>query len=142
MKVTVLENMGKNAKEASRFLLTAGNLKNKGLTAIADALITNADKIFDSASELQKISRAVQNAANSAPSYNGQFGPKVKAIGNAACSQGMQQSYDLQSKAGDLKNRANKFDNTDKKSIISKIKNWINNLFGNNKILQKASVKT
>ena len=47
MKVTVLENMGKNAKEASRFLLTAGNLKNKGLTAIADALITNADKIVE-----------------------------------------------------------------------------------------------
>lgn len=46
--MTVLENMGKNAKEASRFLLTAGNLKNKGLTAIADALIANADKIVES----------------------------------------------------------------------------------------------
>ena len=83
-------------------------------------LKSNSEKIFDSAAELQKISRAVQNAANSAPSYNGQFGPKVKAIGNAACSQGMQRYYDLQSKAGDLKNRANKFNNADKKSIISK----------------------
>ena len=45
--MTVLENMGKNAKEAARFLLTAGNLKNKGLTAIADALIENADRIVE-----------------------------------------------------------------------------------------------
>ena len=37
--------MGKNAKEAARFLLTAGELKNKALLAIADALTANAGKI-------------------------------------------------------------------------------------------------
>lgn len=44
--MTVLEEMGKNAKQAARFLLTAGELKNKALLEIADALIANSDKII------------------------------------------------------------------------------------------------
>lgn len=43
--MTVIENMGKNAKEAARVLAVAGALKNKALLAIADALIENTDKI-------------------------------------------------------------------------------------------------
>ena len=43
--MTVLEQMGQNAKQASRFLLTAGQLKNKALLSIADALIENCDEI-------------------------------------------------------------------------------------------------
>ncbi len=43
--MTVIENMGKNAKEASRVLAVAGVLKNKALQAIANALIENSDKI-------------------------------------------------------------------------------------------------
>lgn len=43
--MTTLEQMGQNAKQAARFLLTAGELKNKALLAIADALIENADEI-------------------------------------------------------------------------------------------------
>lgn len=43
--MTTLEQMGQNAKQAARFLLTAGELKNKALLEIADALIANADEI-------------------------------------------------------------------------------------------------
>ena len=43
--MSVLEQMGINAKAAARTLLTAGELKNKALLAIADALIENTDKI-------------------------------------------------------------------------------------------------
>lgn len=43
--MTVIENMGKNAKEASRVLAVAGVLKNKALQAIANDLIKNTDKI-------------------------------------------------------------------------------------------------
>lgn len=43
--MTVIENMGKKAKDASRVLATAGALKNKALNAVADALIDNTDKI-------------------------------------------------------------------------------------------------
>lgn len=43
--MTVIENMGKNAKEASRVLAVAGVLKNKALQAIANDLIENTDKI-------------------------------------------------------------------------------------------------
>ncbi len=43
--MSVLEQMGINAKAAARTLLTAGELKNKALLAIADALIENTDNI-------------------------------------------------------------------------------------------------
>lgn len=43
--MTTLEKMGQNAKQAARVLLTAGELKNKALLSIADALIANADEI-------------------------------------------------------------------------------------------------
>lgn len=43
--MTALEEMGKKAKQAARFLLTAGELKNKALLEIANALIENSDKI-------------------------------------------------------------------------------------------------
>ncbi len=41
----MLEQIGQNAKAAARFLLTAGELKNKALYAIADALIEKTDEI-------------------------------------------------------------------------------------------------
>ncbi len=44
--MTQLEIMGAKAKEASRFLMTAGSKKNEALNAIAKALRENADKII------------------------------------------------------------------------------------------------
>lgn len=43
--MTVMEQMGQNAKQAARVLLTAGELKNTALLEIADALVENSDKI-------------------------------------------------------------------------------------------------
>ena len=54
--MTVIESMGKNAKQAARTLLNAGSLKNKALNAIADALVANADKIVEANNiDLEKI---------------------------------------------------------------------------------------
>lgn len=44
--MTQLEIMGAKAKEASRFLMTAGSKKDEALNAIAKALCENADKII------------------------------------------------------------------------------------------------
>lgn len=44
--MTQLEIMGAKAKEASRFLMTAGSKKDEALSAIAKALCENADKII------------------------------------------------------------------------------------------------
>ena len=44
--MTQLEIMGVKAKEASRFLMTAGSKKDEALNAIAKALRENADKII------------------------------------------------------------------------------------------------
>ncbi|MGN1466923.1 MAG: glutamate-5-semialdehyde dehydrogenase [Ruminococcus sp.] len=45
--MTVIEQMGQKAKQASRVLANAGALKNKALNAIADALIMNTDTIVN-----------------------------------------------------------------------------------------------
>lgn len=44
--MTVIETMGKKAKEVARVLATAGALKDKALLAIADALVENTDYIL------------------------------------------------------------------------------------------------
>jgi glutamate-5-semialdehyde dehydrogenase len=44
--MTLIENMGANAKKASRTLSVAGSLKDKALAAIANALEDNAEKII------------------------------------------------------------------------------------------------
>ena len=44
--MTTMETMGANAKAAARVLLTAGDLKNKALLAIADTLIENCGAII------------------------------------------------------------------------------------------------
>ena len=44
--MAALEQMGQNAKAAARFLLTAGELKDKALHAIADALEANVNEII------------------------------------------------------------------------------------------------
>ena len=45
--MTVIESMGKKAKEVARTLATAGALKDKALISIADALIENTDYILE-----------------------------------------------------------------------------------------------
>lgn len=49
--MTVIEEMGSKAKKAARVLLTAGELKNKALLEIADALLANSDKIVQANDE-------------------------------------------------------------------------------------------
>ncbi len=44
--MTVIEEMGKKAKEAARFLSVAGSKKNSALNLIADALLENAEDII------------------------------------------------------------------------------------------------
>jgi glutamate-5-semialdehyde dehydrogenase len=44
--MTVLEQMGKNAKSAERVLASAGALKNKALLSMADAIEKNAEEII------------------------------------------------------------------------------------------------
>ncbi len=62
--MTVLEQMGVNAKAAARTLLTAGELKNKALLAIADALVENAGEII-AANELD-LTAARENGTRAA----------------------------------------------------------------------------
>ena len=83
-----------------------------------DLLLSNSKRIINISSEIKHISETVRNAANSAPSYNGQFGPKVKSIGKTAYSDGMKNSDFLKSASSDLSVRAQRFSNTDSKSIF------------------------
>ncbi len=62
--MSMLEQMGQNAKAAARFLLTAGDLKNKALLAIADALIEKTNEIVK-ANELD-LAAARENGTRAA----------------------------------------------------------------------------
>ncbi len=62
--MTELEKIGANAKTAARILLTAGELKNKALLSVADALIENSDAII-AANELD-LTAARENGTRAA----------------------------------------------------------------------------
>ena len=47
IRMLTVKELGINAKKASRALLSSGNLKNKALTNIANALVDNAQEIID-----------------------------------------------------------------------------------------------
>lgn len=47
IRMLTVKELGINAKKASRVLLSSGNLKNKALTNIANALVDNAQEIID-----------------------------------------------------------------------------------------------
>lgn len=79
-----------------------------------------AGQIDKISAELQKINKDILQAAESAPSYDGQFGPKVRAIGQMLYASGTQRSTDLNVRSNDLAKRADKFDKTDKKQIFKK----------------------
>lgn len=72
-------------------------------------LLKNSYNIIRITDDLNKAASAVLDAANSAPSYNGQFGPKVKAIGISAQSSGARKSEALQENGKNLAVRAERF---------------------------------
>ena len=94
-------------------------------------LLSNANNISSISSEFKRISRDVVKAANSAPSYNGQFGPKVKAIGQSAFSSASRYSTALDVNSDDLRRHAKKFIDTDnffsvrRFNLIPRILPWI-----------------
>jgi len=49
-----------------------------------DILNQSGNNLISTSSSVQRAGSSANSAASSAPSYDGQFGPKVKAIGNEA----------------------------------------------------------
>lgn len=76
-------------------------------------LLSKSTDIQKISAELQNISQTIQNAASSAPSYDGQFGPKVQAICRDAVNSAGTRIADLNTKSNDLTSRANKFSAAD-----------------------------
>lgn len=83
-----------------------------------DDLKSKSYNIMNISADLQRLTESVRNTAYTAPSYNGQFGPKVRSIGNAAYSSGSQKVTFLKLASSDLSSRAMKFSAADSKSIV------------------------
>lgn len=95
-----------------------------------------AGSIDNIAAELQRINKEILQTVQSAPSYNGEFGPKVKSIGASLYAIGTQRSADLNVRSKDLTTRADKFDKTDKKPIVAKsIISIISGIINANKVV-------
>ena len=78
-----------------------------------DILKTNSSIIVTTSAGVQSMGYIIQSSSSTAPSYDGQFGPKVKAIGSEATAQANKMAISLRSQAGSLENKARAFDNAD-----------------------------
>jgi hypothetical protein len=76
-------------------------------------LISNSSTISTTAANVSTTGQSALNAAQTAPSYNGQFGPRVKAIGAEAMSRAQCTTGRLNNSAFSLNTRANAFLNAD-----------------------------
>jgi uncharacterized protein YvpB len=83
-------------------------------------VLQNCSKnIFNSATTLTSVGKNIISCANSAPSYEGQFGPKVRAIAAGASSQASQLSGRLNDLVGRLGTKAQQFLDVDNSSAGS-----------------------
>ena len=76
-------------------------------------LLKDSYSLKSIASSLERAASAVRDAANSAPSYNGQFGPKVRAIGFEAQMSGVRKSEAIQENGKKLDKHAERFQAAD-----------------------------
>ncbi len=72
-----------------------------------------SQNIQSSATTLTSVGNNINSSASGAPSYDGQFGPKVRAIAAGASAQAGQLSGAFSSLAGWLSNKAQQFINAD-----------------------------
>ncbi len=80
-------------------------------------LTSNSSTISSTASNVSAAGKLAQSAALTAPSYSGQFGPRVKAIGAEAMARAQSTTGSLNNSAFSLNTRANAFLNADKTYI-------------------------
>lgn len=82
------------------------------------SLLTIANTITTTiASSVQKAGDMAWRSASGAPSYDGQFGPKVRALGQAALSRAKKQSASTNLLSGSLSKRAKAFQAADSAAV-------------------------
>lgn len=82
-------------------------------------LTSNSSTISSTASSVSTAGKLAQSAAFTAPSYNGQFGLRVKAIGAEAMARATSLNCKLNNSGIDLIRRAQLFDSADKSTIAA-----------------------
>lgn len=81
------------------------------------ALKSNAKQIMIVSSAVQKAGDLAWRSASGAPSYDGQFGPKVRALGQAALTRAKKQSASTNLLSGSLSKRAKAFEAADAAAV-------------------------
>lgn len=76
-------------------------------------LFSNSLEIIKISNELNTIANEIQQVSNSAPSYNGQFGPKVSGIGYSLAQNGRTQAANGNERSNDLQKIADRFSAAD-----------------------------
>ena len=82
------------------------------------SLLTIANTIITIASAVQKAGDLAWRSASGAPSYDGQFGPKVRALGQAALARAKKQSVSTNLLSSSLSKRAKAFQVADSAAVM------------------------
>ena len=81
------------------------------------ALKSNAKQIVTVSTAVQKAGDLTWRSASDAPSYDGQFGPKVRAMGQAALTRARKHSGSTQTLSDSLNRRADAFEAADSVAV-------------------------
>jgi hypothetical protein len=94
-------------------------------------LKTSADELQKIGAEVEDLGRQVKSAADRAPSYEGQFGPKVQALGVEAMARSQILAQNLSALAEELKVKGEEFETADLAgvlgldAILAKFEAWL-----------------
>jgi hypothetical protein len=80
---------------------------------IPSLLLEAANELQRISSEVEAVGDQVQTAASRAPSYDGQFGPKVHSLGSEATVRSRKLAQDLSTLANVLRNKGEDFESAD-----------------------------
>jgi hypothetical protein len=81
-------------------------------------LKTSADELQKISAEVEDVGNQVQATANRAPSYEGQFGPKVQALGVEAMARSQKVAQNLSALAEELQTKGEAFEAADLAGVL------------------------
>jgi hypothetical protein len=101
------------------------------IRVIPSLILETADELQKISAEVEDVGIQVQTAASRAPSYEGQFGPKVHSLGSEAMVRSRKLSQDLSALANLLRNKGQDFESADLvgaeglTGILAKFETWL-----------------
>jgi hypothetical protein len=118
-------------RRLSRNEFEGNRVKIAKIRVIPSLLLEASNELQRIGSEVEAVGDQVQTAASRAPSYEGQFGPKVHSLGSEAMVRSRKLAQDLSALANVLRNKGEDFESADLAGaeglagILAKLEAWL-----------------